>query len=213
MKKRFLAILMVLALCLSIAPAAFADASVSYKGSAEKFVFAPGSDYSPTDLFENFKDVMPGDTLTQQIEVRNDVKNDVKIKLYMRALGADENSKEFLDQMDLTVKAADGSKLFAAPAGETAQLTDWVCLGTFYSGAKTTLNVTLNVPIEMGNDYANQIGTLDWEFAVEELAVEPTDPVGPKTGDETPVALYAAICAVCAGALVFLFATRKKKEQ
>ena len=213
MKKRFLAILMVLALCLSIAPAAFADASVSYKGSADKFVFTPGSEYSPTDLFENFKDVMPGDTLTQQIEGKNDVKNDVKIKLYMRALGADANSEGFLNQMDLTVKAADGSELFAAPAGETAQLTDWVCLGTFYSGAKTTLDVTLNVPIEMGNDYANQIGTLDWEFAVEELPVEPTDPVGPKTGDDTPVALYAAICAVCAGAVVFLFATRKKKEQ
>lgn len=213
MKKRFLAILMVLALCLSIAPAAFADASVSYKGSADKFVFTPGSEYSPTDLFENFKDVMPGDTLTQQIEVKNDVKNDVKIKLYMRALGADANSEGFLNQMDLTVKAADGSELFAAPAGETAQLTDWVCLGTFYSGAKTTLDVTLNVPIEMGNDYANQIGTLDWEFAVEELPVEPTDPVGPKTGDDTPVALYAAICAVCAGAVVFLIATRKKKEQ
>ena len=213
MKKRFLAILMVLALCLSIAPAAFADASVSYKGNADKFVFTPGSEYSPTDLFENFKDVMPGDTLTQQIEVKNDVKNDVKIKLYMRALGADANSEGFLNQMDLTVKAADGSELFAAPAGETAQLTDWVCLGTFYSGAKTTLDVTLNVPIEMGNDYANQIGTLDWEFAVEELPVEPTDPVGPKTGDDTPVALYAAICAVCAGAVVFLFATRKKKEQ
>ena len=204
---------MVLALCLSIAPAAFADASVSYKGSADKFVFTPGSEYSPTDLFENFKDVMPGDTLTQQIEVKNDVKNDVKIKLYMRALGADANSEGFLNQMDLTVKAADGSELFTAPAGETAQLTDWVCLGTFYSGAKTTLDVTLNVPIEMGNDYANQIGTLDWEFAVEELPVEPTDPVGPKTGDDTPVALYAAICAVCAGAVVFLFATRKKKEQ
>ena len=204
---------MVLALCLSIAPAAFADASVSYKGSADKFVFTPGSEYSPTDLFENFKDVMPGDTLTQQIEVKNDVKNDVKIKLYMRALGADANSEGFLNQMDLTAKAADGSELFAAPAGETAQLTDWVCLGTFYSGAKTTLDVTLNVPIEMGNDYANQIGTLDWEFAVEELPVEPTDPVGPKTGDDTPVALYAAICAVCAGAVVFLFATRKKKEQ
>lgn len=213
MKKRFLAILMVLALCLSIAPAAFADASVSYKGSADKFVFTPGSEYSPTDLFENFKDVMPGDTLTQQIEVKNDVKNDVKIKLYMRALGADANSEGFLNQMNLTVKAADGSELFAAPAGETAQLTDWVCLGTFYSGAKTTLDVTLNVPIEMGNDYANQIGTLDWEFAVEELPVEPTDPVGPKTGDDTPVALYAAICAVCAGAVVFLIATRKKKEQ
>lgn len=213
MKKRFLAILMVLALCLSIAPAAFADASVSYKGSAEKFVFAPGSEYSLTDLFVNFKGVMPGDTLTQQIEVRNDVKNDVKIKLYMRSLGANEGSEEFLKQMTLGVKAADGSELFAAPADETAQLTDWVCLGTFYSGAKTTLDVTLNVPVEMGNDFSEQVGSLDWEFAVEELPVEPTDPVGPKTGDDTPVALYAAICAVCAGAVVFLIATRKKKEQ
>lgn len=213
MKKRFLAILMVLALCLSIAPAAFADASVSYKGSAEKFVFAPGSEYSPTDMFVNFKGVMPGDTLTQQIEVRNDVKNDVKIKLYMRSLGANEGSEEFLKQMTLGVKAADGSELFAACADETAQLTDWVCLGTFYSGAKTTLDVTLNVPVEMGNDFAEQVGSLDWEFAVEELPVEPTDPVGPKTGDDTPVALYAAICAVCAGAVMFLIATRKKKEQ
>lgn len=213
MKKRFLAILMVLALCLCIAPAAFADSSVSYKGNADKFVFAPGSEYSLTDLFVNFKGVMPGDTLTQQIEVRNDVKNDVKIKLYMRSLGANEGSEEFLKQMTLGVKAADGNELFAACADETAQLTDWVCLGTFYSGAKTTLDVTLNVPVEMGNDFSEQVGSLDWEFAVEELPVEPTDPVGPKTGDDTPVALYAAICAVCAGAVVFLIATRKKKEQ
>ena len=90
---------------------AFADSSVSYKGKADKFVFATGSEYSPTDMFVNFKGVMPGDTLTQQIEVRNDVKNDVKIKLYMRSLGANEGSEEFLKQMTLGVTAASCSQL------------------------------------------------------------------------------------------------------
>ena len=204
---------MVMALCLTLAPAAFADASVSYKGSADKFVFAPGSEYSPTDLFVNFKDVMPGDTLTQQIEVRNDVSNDVKVKIYMRALGANEGSEALLSQMNLSVKENGTTELFAAPANETAQLTDWVCLGTFYSGAKATLDVELNVPVEVGNDFADQVGSLDWEFAVEELPVEPDDPKPPKTGDEAPIVLYMAICAACAAAVTVLFATRKKKEQ
>ena len=201
---------MVLALCLSLAPAALADSSVTYKGQAEKFVFAPGSDYSPTDLFENFKGVMPGDTLTQKIDVRNAADNNVKVKIYMRALGAQPGSEEFLSQMTLNVKDEKGSELFDAPADQTAQLSDWVCLGTFYSGAAVTLDVTLNVPITMGDDFQEAVGYLDWEFMVEEFPIEDDDPV---TGDDTPIGLYIAVCAVSAVVIVLLLVTRRKKEE
>ena len=107
--------------CFSLAPAALADSSVTYKGQADKFVFAPGSEYSLTDLFENFKGVMPGDSLTQQIDVRNSADKNVKVKIYMRALGAQSGSEEFLSQMTLTVKENGGNELFSAPArGSTA---------------------------------------------------------------------------------------------
>lgn len=201
---------MVLALCLSLAPAAMADSSVTYKGQAEKFVFAPGSDYSPTDLFENFKGVMPGDTLTQKIDVRNAADEKVNVKIYMRALGAKSGSEEFLSQMTLNVKAMDGAELFDAPADQTAQLSDWVCLGTFKSGANTTLDVSLNIPITMGDDFQQAIGYLDWEFMVEEF---PVDDTNPKTGDETPIALYVTVCAVSAAAIIVLLLTRRKKEE
>ena len=58
--KKLSILLLALIMTISSALTLYAeDGSVTYKGSTKDFIFEPGSDYSVTDLFPNFKDVMP----------------------------------------------------------------------------------------------------------------------------------------------------------
>ena len=213
--KRLLSCALLLMLLVSMSLSASAtNGNVSYSGDAGKFIFQPGSTYSPTDLFPNFKDVMPGDTLRQSITLNNDASNKVKIKVYMRSLGAHADSVAFLSQLKLRVEKLNDTVLFDAAADQTAQLTDWVCLGTLYSGGKVDLDVLLDVPVTLDNDFKKLVGYLDWEFMIEEYPIEETDPVAP-TGDETPIGLFMGLTAgsaVILGILILLLAKRKKKE-
>lgn len=213
MRKCFAILVACVILMTCALPAAALDGQVVYAEGAEKFFFLPGSDYSPTDLFPDFKDVMPGDSIQQKILVKNDVSNDCKIKIYMRALGAHEDSVEFLSQLNLTVAKGTDTIMFDAPADQTAQLTDWVYLGTLYSGGECELLVTLDVPVTLDNQFKNLVGYLDWEFAVEELPVEPDDPEPPKTGDESQILLLAGLMVGSLIMLLILLYCRKKKEK
>lgn len=247
MKKTFRIIsslvLALMLLCSTAVSFATGSSSVTYKGKAKEFIFQPGSDYSVTDLFTNFKGVMPGDTLTQQINVRNEASKKVNVKIYIRALGPAElennngeeivsadDSADFLKEMKLTVETDSDKKLFDAPADQTAGLTDWVCLGTFRSGADVDLNVDLEVPITMGNDYQERIGALDWQFMAEEFPLDPDDPSTPtdpsdpngpndpddpnktKTGDDSNMLVYGLIALAALGGAATVIVTRRRKS-
>ncbi|MBR5447497.1 MAG: hypothetical protein IKV40_03635, partial [Clostridia bacterium] len=148
----------------------------------------------------------------QKIFIKNDVSNDVKIKLYIRSAGASEGSEDFLSKLKLTVSQDGSSKLFDAPANETAQLTDWVYLGTFYSGAEIDLNVTVSVPAELSNEYQDAVGHLEWQFKAEELPVEPDDPKPPQTGDRTSLPLYITTASLSGLVLVFLIVLVSRRK-
>ena len=71
MKKTFRAVtslaLMLLVIMSMTAGAFAADSTITFRGQAEGFGFQPGSQYTTTDLFDGFKNVMPGDVLTEEI--------------------------------------------------------------------------------------------------------------------------------------------------
>ena len=214
--KKFLSILLALAMLWSITAAVYADSSVTYIEYAKKFIFEPGSDYSPTDLFPNFKNVLPGDSLTQKITVRNVRENDVKVKIYLRALGPVEGSEDFLSQLHMTVAKSEDNTMaymFDATADQTDGLTDWVLLGTLYSGGEVNLEITLDVPITMGNEFQGAAGYLQWQFMVEELPVEPDDPRPPQTGDDFNPMLFVGLAVGSMMLLLLLFLLPRKKNE
>ncbi|MBO5247863.1 MAG: hypothetical protein J6B54_01010 [Clostridia bacterium] len=213
MKKWMIGLIALLLLLSLSVSASAAEGKVTYSGNAGSFVFEPGSDHSPTDLFPDFKGVMPGDTLTQAITVKNDADDKVKVKIYLRSLGAHDNSVEFLSQLTLKVAVSNENEmayLFDAAAHQPAQLSDWVCLGTLYSGGTVDLNVSLHVPVEMDNEFQNQIGYLDWEFKVEEYPVEDSDPKPPPTADVTASGWFFA--AISSLTVVLLLLVRRKRN-
>lgn len=210
--RKWLVLLLTPVLLLSFAFGASAEnGAVHYDGGSKGFIFAPGSDHSPTDLFPNFKDVMPGDTLEQKITVKNDASKKVKVKIYLRALGAHADSEAFLSELQLTVQKETDTPLFDAAADQTDGLTDWVCLGTLYSGGTVDLNVLLEVPTSLDTTFEKEVGYLDWEFMVEELPIEKDDP---KTGEPFPYGMVAAAVLAIGSAMILLWliVTKRRKQ-
>lgn len=218
---------LVLTLVLVVAmatPAFAATASITYKGQKDQFVFDPS-----TDLFRNFKGVMPGDTLEQSITFTNKSTDSNYVKLYVRAVAHDTSNpltkpvkenetiasmEDFLSQLDMEVYCGK-KQIFKASPDELGGMKNKVLLGTFKKNASATLTVKLNVPIELGNKYANRMGEVDWIFTVEAFKGTPS------TSDDRLIQtgqLNWPILALGAGGLVFLILggtmvlSRKKRK-
>ncbi len=235
-----ISLLLTLILTLGLSATAFAaDSSVTYEGGAEDFVFLPGSDYTGTDLFDGFKNVMPGDTLTEKITVENNYKGCDYVKIYLRAELHNEEVNplspkvkeagetvatmtEFLKQLSMTVKTGD-KVIYEASPNQLNGLQENVFLGSFHRGENVELTVELNVPIELGNEYSNRVGEVDWVFSVEEhnhsddddeqpAPSSPASPASPQTGDDTDVMLWAGLAGVSLLALILMSVCRRRKD-
>lgn len=195
--KTFSSLLLVFVMLMSLTVTAFAaDSTVTYKGKGN-WEFSPGSGYTSTDLFDGFKNVMPGDKRTEEVTIKNEATDSDYIKVYLQAVLHDEEGNPLTydevfentdgkDQADvngqrdetiatmhdflsqLTMRVWNGEKLiYEASPDELDGLAEPVFLATLDRGETASLKVELEVPIEMGNEYAYRVGEVDWKFKVE----------------------------------------------
>ena len=181
MKKLYRAIfslVLMLLLVSSLTVTAFAQSAQSgadiVYGGKNKLVITPKSgNHTSTDLFGNFKAVMPGDSKTETVTFRNEstTARTNYVKLYIVAVPHGESNvpvdkhitdvdemNEFLSNFNMTVKQG-GKEIFNGKPNE---------VGTFGKGEGTTLTVTLTMDINADNTAANQEGEVDWKFITEE---------------------------------------------
>ena len=181
--KAVFSLVLMLLIVMSLSSTAFAASpSITFKGFTSGFDFQPGSEYTETDLFNSFKNVMPGDTVTETITFTNSASDCDFVNLYMRAEAHDETANplspkvaeketiaamtEFLSK--LSMKVWNGTELiYDAAPNELGGLGSNKFLGTFRSGETATLKVELSVPNDLDNKFADRIGEVDWIFHVE----------------------------------------------
>lgn len=218
MKKTFktaLSLLMALALVMSLAVTAFAQAAqpaadIVYQGEKKLVITPKDGHHTDTDLFGKFKGVMPGDNLTETITFKNEstTSRTDYVKLYIVAVPHGQDNlpvdKEHITDVDamnaflanftMTVKQGD-TVIFTGKPNEVGTFGGSGCLlGTFRKGE------------------------VDWKFIAEEYTSTPgkppvVTPSSPKTGDETNLFLYAGLCAVSMGMIAVLVLKRKAAKR
>lgn len=202
------ALVLVLLLAAGSAVAQVSDVNFTVQGNEKVFVFTPEN----TDLFQNFKNLMPGDTVEQKITVQNTAPYIVRLWLAADPAVAQED-QDFLSQLKLTVKA-DSSTIFDAAASEqdglapTEESPYGVLLGTFKNRGTVELTATIEVPITLGNQYMAQEGIVPWTFTAEEVVIPDT----PDTGDDYVMWAWIAVAAVLMAGIVVLIMRQRKQE-
>ena len=181
---------------------------VAFRGKDEGFSFG-----AEGDLFRAFKNILPGQTVIQNISVENE--SDIKTEIYLRAVCEDEGVKEqvarLLTEYAFVKVSAGGETVYKGPvrndadgAGDNGLYAEGICLGEFETDGKKALTVELELAPEVDNEFSGLAGEVDWIFSARGTEKEPV----PQTGDEK-LSVYFVIMLISGGTCILLVAVKK----
>ena len=211
--KKFIALLLAVVCCLTAMIPISADDSIIYDGESHEFVFV----HDEVDEDGEEIRVMPGDTIKRKLTVKNDAERGVKVNIFVRPLvkviGSETGVAEYLPEVTVTIAKARENRMgymFEASADQLDENGEWLMLGTLYSGGEVNLEVTLDFPVTLGNDFQGAAFYL--EFRVQEFPKEPDDPEPPQTGDVNNVVLFSCTAAVATVLILIPILARRRRR-
>lgn len=183
--------------------------AVTFSGKEEGFQFSE----SDTDLFANFKNLLPGCSRTQKIRIKNSSQDKTEIFLHAEAANQEQMTDKQKRLVSLMLSkyakiiVKQGNKtLYQGPVDGNLLKTEYsmgneISLGTFEPGENQDLNVTLSMSRQMDNEMQSLSGKVKWIFTAKGQEEGGTSTAVPKTGDSTDL---AGVLVAFVGSIVLL---------
>ena len=158
---------------------------------------------SSENFFEGFKTMMPGDELSDDIEINS--KENCKVYFSSTAL----KDVEFLEKLDFKVVVTQKGKDNVVYQGKLGDSLDKILLGEFKKGEKATVTFTVSMPSDLDNEYTLRDGSVKWTF--KSTATKNNGEA--QTGDDMQVMLILGLLIVSGVTTIGVVVAKKKKEQ
>ena len=162
------------------------DPTVTYDHKEKGFIFdnvtkMEGNEYP--NLFTELAELMPGDSRDQDIRVQVQNLSGGTVYMYLRTEDMWADKPEEITQAEADAYAALMEQIkLEVKQGETVltsgDLKNGVLLGKLRANDGVDLNVTVEVPITVGNEFQKFHGEIGWVFTAEYHS-DPITPVGP----------------------------------
>ena len=175
-----------------------ADGDTFFEGYAKNFVDIPHS-YS---LFGNFRNLYPGVSVAQSIDVHN--ADSKKVRVYLRARATKSEYIHLLQNISLSVVDDKGNVISAS--GNPAQ-NMLVC--ELSGGESRNLKIRLNVSRQNDMDMISTSGKLDFIFSAEEFA-DPDQKTVPNTDGNYLSLIYSVSGIMMMSSVIIILFSREK---
>ncbi len=159
------------------------EPTVSYDGKAKEFIFVNTVE---TDLFPSFKEVVPGDCISQEINVRGNHIS-TATDFYLRA----EVEDDIVIPEEIVLKVYLENEMISSSSLNTSgSLTENVHLCQLTKDGSVKLKAVLEVPTSVGNEISDMQKEVKWIFTAQEKETGDDSgnnkPGGDDSGDNKP---------------------------